>query len=261
MWNTATAWIHALPVAQLTVLRTHLLNAESLSRLLILPARTGVHLVAVCHTRHPPTAMQTALRHVEHHPISCDDATAGGLLAPTPQTAPPHRGAEGRWMTVPALAYLAFRQDFPACYCTTPPPAARPYVPERAYALGQIAHCLATRTASPQLAAALAIAIFTAASISQLHTVHHRHFQAAASTLTLHDRYGTRRHGLATNCRTYTVPAWAQPFLLAAAHLLRLSPRDDGLLLPDHPRTLPPLTAFAEHCRLRPPQPPSPDEG
>ncbi|MFJ4866462.1 hypothetical protein [Streptomyces sp. NPDC088748] len=158
---------------------------------------------------------------------------------------------------MPALAYLAFRQNFPTCHCT-PPPAARPYVPERAYALDQIAHRLATRTASPQLAAALAIAIFTGAPVSQLQTVHHHHFDATASALTLHDRYGTRRHGLAANCRTYTVPAWARPFLLAATHLHRLSPRSDSLLLPGQPRILPSLTGFAEHCRLRPPQPDPP---
>ncbi|MEU6620810.1 hypothetical protein ABZ926_08485 [Streptomyces litmocidini] len=256
-WNTATAWIRALPVAQLTILRTHLLNAESLSRLFALPERTGVHLVAVCHTRHPPAAIRTALRHIEHHTISRDDAAAGDLLTPAPQTAPPHREADGRWITVPALAYLAFHQNFPACHCTTPPPATRPYVPDRAYALDQIAHRLATRTASPRLAAALAIAVFTGAPTSQLHTVHYNHFDAAASTLTLHDRYGTRRHGLATNCHTYTVPAWAHPFLRAAAQL-HSSPRGDGLLLPHQPRTLPTLTDFAEHCRLRPPQPTPP---
>lgn len=254
-WDTAAAWILALPTTRLIILRTHLLSADSFSRLLALRERTGVHLIAVCHTRHLPTAMLTALRHVEHHIVSSDDA--GDLLAPAPHAPPPHHAAEGRWITVPALAYLAFRRNFPTCHCT-PTPATRPYVPDRAYPLDQIAHRLATRTASPQLAAALAIAIFTAAPLSQLHTVHHHHFDAATSTLTLHDRYGTRRHGLATNCHTYTVPPWAHPFLQAAAHLLHLSPPNDGLLLPKQPHSLPPLTDFAEHCRLRPPQPATP---
>ncbi|MGP3634501.1 hypothetical protein ACTU45_14205 [Streptomyces sp. 24-1644] len=252
VWTTAAAWILALPVTRLILLRAHLLDAESWSKLLTLRERTGVHLVTVCHTLRPPAVMRTALRPIEHHTVSTDGGT--GLLDEAPHTTPPRRAAEGRWITVPALAYLDFPQNFPTCDCT-PPPAGRPYVPERAYALDQVAHRLATRTAQPQLAAALATALFTGAPISQLRTVHYSHLDEDATTLTLHDGYGARRHGFATNCGTYTVPPWARPFLLAATNLLHLSPRGDGFLLTNPPRALPHLTDFAEHCRLRPPQP------
>ncbi|MFJ4866463.1 hypothetical protein [Streptomyces sp. NPDC088748] len=83
-WNTAAAWILALSVTRLTVLRAHLLNAGALSRLLALRKHTGVHLVAVCHARRLPTPMGTALRHVEHHTVFSD--AAGDLLAPAPRT-------------------------------------------------------------------------------------------------------------------------------------------------------------------------------
>ncbi|MGW3660847.1 hypothetical protein ACWD6R_36665 [Streptomyces sp. NPDC005151] len=252
VWNTAAAWLLALPHPRLLVLRAHLLDAECWSSLLTLRERTGVHLVAVCHTRRPPAVMRTALQRVEHHTVSTE-APTGDLLAKAPTTAPLRPGTEGRWITAPALAYLDFPQEFPACDCT-PSPAARPYVPERAYALDQVGRRLAARTASPQLAAALATAIFTGAPTSQLRTIHYRHLDQDATTLTLHDRYGTRRHGFASGCGTYTVPSWARPFLLAAANLLHLSPRGDGFLL-NPPRA---LTDFAEHCRLRPPQPAQP---
>lgn len=255
VWNTAAAWILALPITQLTVLRAHLLDAECWSSLLTLRERTGVHLVAVCHTRRPPAAMRTALQRAEHHTVSTE-APAGDLLAKVPTATPPRRDTQRRWITVPALAYLDFPHNFPPCNCI-PPPASRPYVPERAYALDLVAHRLATRTASPQPAAALATALFTGAPISQLRTIHYSHLDQNATTLTLHDRYGTRRHGFATGCGTYPIPPWARPFLLAAVNLLHLSPRGDGLLL-KAPHAVPHLTDFAEHCRLRPPQPAPP---
>ncbi|MEV6672007.1 hypothetical protein [Streptomyces sp. NPDC051162] len=253
-WNIAAAWILALPHTRLTVLRTHLLDEKSWSALLTLRRRTGVHLVAVCHTRRPSAAMRTALRDIEHHTVSTDH-DPGDLLAEAPTMPAPRRGAESRWITVPALAYLDSHQDFPACHCT-PPPAPRPYVPERAYSIDQLAHRLATRTAYPQLAAALATAVFTGAPLAQLYTVRAAHLDADATTLTLHDRYRSRRPGFVTDCGAFTVPTWAQPFLLAAANLVHLSPRgDDSLFFNGPPRTLMRLTEFAEHCRLRPPQP------
>jgi len=130
-WNIAAAWILALPHARLTVLRAHLLDEASWSHLLTLRLRTGVHLVAVCHTRRPPAVMRTALRHIDHHTVSTDHGQ-GDLLAQAPTApTPPRRATGGRWITVPALAYLASHQNFPDCRCT-PPPARRPYVPERA---------------------------------------------------------------------------------------------------------------------------------
>ncbi|MER6686338.1 hypothetical protein [Streptomyces olivaceoviridis] len=257
VWNIAAAWILALPHARLTVLRAHLLDEKSWSALLTLRLRTGVHLVAVCHTRRPPATMRTALRDIDHHTVSTESPT-DDLRAKAPTGPVPRPGAEGRWITVPALAYLDSHQDFPDCHCT-PPPARHPYVPERAYGIDQLAHRLATRTAYPQLAAALATAVFTGAPLTQLHTVRAGHLDAGATTLTLHDRYRSRRPGFVTDCALFTVPAWAQPFLLAAANLAHLSPRgDDSLFFNGPPRVLMRLTEFAEHCRLRPPQPAPP---
>ncbi|MCC3777447.1 hypothetical protein [Streptomyces sp. UNOB3_S3] len=257
-WILAAAWILALPDARLTVLRAHLLDEASWSHLLTLRTRTGVHLVAVCHTRRPPAVMRTALRPVEHHTVSTDH-DLGDLLAPAPTApAPPSCAAEGRWITVPALAYLASHHTFPRCSCT-PPPARHPYVPERAYSIDQIAHRLATRTAYPQLAGALATAVFTGAPIAQLHTVRVGHLDDGAAALALHDSRRTRRPGFTADCGIYTVPAWARPFLLAAANLVHLSPRGNNALFLTGPlQTLPYLTDFAERCRLRPPQPAPP---
>ncbi|WP_338692524.1 hypothetical protein V2W30_39410 [Streptomyces sp. Q6] len=260
--NIAAAWILALPITRITVLRAHLLDQKSWSALLTLRLRTGVHLVAVCHTRRPPAVMRTALHDVDHHTVSTEGPT-GDLLAKAPTTPAPRRGAEGRWITVPALAFLNFRRDFPACRCT-PPPADRPYVPERAYGMDQIAHRLGARTAAPQIAAALATAVFTGTSVSQLDTVHVNHLDEDAATLTLHGpgftRYGgSSSDGYISHCATYTVPPWARCFLRAAANLAHLSPRgDDSLFSAGPPRALPHLTTFAEQFRLRPPQPAPP---
>uniref|UniRef100_A0AAU1I9U2 Uncharacterized protein n=1 Tax=Streptomyces sp. NBC_00180 TaxID=2903632 RepID=A0AAU1I9U2_9ACTN len=161
VFNIVGAWILALPITRLTVLRAHLLDEKIWSALLALRLRTGVHLVAVCHTRRPPAVVRTALRDIDHHTVSTDHHV-GDLLAKAPTVPPPRRGAQGRWITVPALAYLDSHQDFPDCHCT-PPQARRPYVPERAYGIDQLAHRLATRTAYPQLVGALATAVFTGA--------------------------------------------------------------------------------------------------
>jgi hypothetical protein len=257
-WILAAAWILSLSEVRLTVLRAHLLDEASWSRLLTLRVRTGAHLLAVCHTRRPPAVMRNALRPVEYHTVSTDQGL-GDLLAPAPAApAPLSRAAEGRWITVPALAYLASHHTFPRCSCT-PPPAQRPYVPERACSVDQIAHRLATRTAYPQLAGALATAVFTGAPIAQLHTIRTGHVDSDAATLALHDPHRTRRPGFTADCGIYTVPTWAKPFLLAAANLVHLSPRgDDRLFTSGPPQALQYLTDFAERCRLRPPQPAPP---
>lgn len=252
-WDTAAAWLLTLPATRLIVLRAHLLSAASLMRLLALRGRTGLHLVAVCHTQHPPTALRTVLRHVEHHTISCYDAAAGDLLTPAPQATPrrgrplDNRAGPGLPRLPPELSRLPLHHPTPSHPPLRPRTHLRPR-PDRPPSGHP--HRLTPAGRRPRHRD-----LFTGAPLSRLHTVHYNHFDATAATLTLHDRYGTRRNGLATNCRIYTVPAWAYPFLLAAAHLLHLSPNGDGLLLP---HTLPPLTGFAEHCRLRPPQPTAP---
>ncbi|NGO73134.1 hypothetical protein [Streptomyces boncukensis] len=72
-----------------------------------------------------------------------------------------------------------------------------------------VAHRLRTATAHPHLAAGLATAIFTAASIDQLYTVHLTDLAPDATEITLHDagrlrqaaRHTQFRSGLVRCCR------------------------------------------------------------
>ncbi|MFJ5546505.1 hypothetical protein [Streptomyces sp. NPDC093225] len=118
----------------------------------------------------------------------------------------------------------------------------------------EVAWRLHRATAHPYLAAQLATAAFTAASTTQLNTAHVRDLGPDASTITLHD------HGLRSGCMTHPVPAWARPLLRAAALLRSLTAGTSGSLFSDPlgSEGLPSLTAFAEECKLRPPQPPRP---
>lgn len=108
--------------------------------------------------------------------------------------------------------------------------------------------------AHPFLVAQLATAAFTAASTTQLATAHVRDLAPDGTTITLHD------HGLRQGCMTHVVPAWARPLLRAAALLWRIGSDTSGPLFSDPlgSEGLPSLTAFAEECKLRPPQPPRP---
>lgn len=65
-WEAATAWMTALPVTRLTVLRAHRLTARRAMRLLQLHALTGVHLTLVCHRPHLPAALHQALRTADY---------------------------------------------------------------------------------------------------------------------------------------------------------------------------------------------------
>ncbi len=80
----------------------------------------------------------------------------------------------------------------------------------------EVAWRLHRATAHPYLAAQLATAVFTAASTTQLDTVHVHDLASDGTTLTLHD------HGLRRGCMTHHVPAWARPLLRAAAFIWRL---------------------------------------
>ncbi|MEC3998883.1 hypothetical protein VSR01_37525 [Actinacidiphila sp. DG2A-62] len=53
-WEAATAWIHAMPPARLTVLRAHRLTTRRLEQLLRLREATGITLTLVCHRPRPP---------------------------------------------------------------------------------------------------------------------------------------------------------------------------------------------------------------
>lgn len=267
-WAITAAWTLASGITHLTVLRAHLLTTARLNALLTLRDRTGLRLALVCHQRRIPTALERALRTVPHR---IADATAA-LPAPAPgrpdtsaPTVPagpvpslPGPSLVGRWLNLPALTTLAaIDGEEPRCRCTAPTAEQRGFYPPVLPALtaAEVAHRLRTATAHPHLAAALATACFTAASMTQLDTAHLTDLAPSAETITLHDSLGQRQY-----CLQHLVPTWARPLLLAAAYLQRLT-RTDLPLLTEDPLSgsgLPGLTAFAEICKLRPPQPPHP---
>ncbi|MFI8522755.1 hypothetical protein ACIGEZ_33935 [Streptomyces sp. NPDC085481] len=124
-------------------------------------------------------------------------------------------------------------------------------MPLTAHTAQKIAHRLRAATAHPRLAAALAAALFTGASLQQLATARPRDYDTAAATLALHDpaRY-------TDGCAAYPVPDWARVFLRAAACFTRFAfGEDQELLAAPGDRT--PLLRVAETAKLRPPQPPA----
>ncbi|MFB7032789.1 hypothetical protein ACFCXG_39765, partial [Streptomyces sp. NPDC056295] len=167
------------------------------------------------------------------------------------------RPLANRWISLPALTTLKTLDDTTApCRCAAPMAADQDFFPPvmPPTTETEVAWRLHRATAPPYLAAQLATAAFTAASTTQLNTVHVRDLGPDASTVTLHD------HGLRKGCMTHSVPAWARPLLRASAFLQHLKEDTSGPLFSDPlgSRQLPSLTAFAEHCKLRPPQPPRP---
>lgn len=259
-WATAAAWILAAGITHLTVLRAHLLTTTRLNTLLSLRARTGLRLTLVCHQRSVPTALEHALHTIPHRPA---DATA---VLPDPQPTIPHpaspttpsRPPANRWLNLPALTtLLADDAADRRCHCAAPTAQQRGFHPPAlpAPTATEIAHRLRTATTHPHLAAALATACFTAASTTQLATAHVADLTPDAATITLHDRNGLRQ-----GCMTHPVPPWARPLLLAAVYLQRLTGTGGPLLTADPCQGTgqPHLIAFAETCKLRPPQPARP---
>ncbi|MEU7484857.1 hypothetical protein [Streptomyces sp. NPDC042319] len=262
-WEAATAWVTALPVSRLTVLRAHRLTHRRTERLLQLRAVTGLHLTLVCHRSYLPTALHQALSTVDHMVITGltaarrhYDAPLAPLHTPAADPAQP----SGRWLTLPALDRL-ISYDSPAP-CTTrctpppivwnhrsPPPALTPRTAREA------ARRLSAATAHPRLAAALAAALFTGASFQQLATARPCDYDDATITLALHDR--TR---YIDGCAAHPVPGWAHVFLKAAACFARLAPGQNQQLLAA-PGDRPHLLRLAEMARLRPPQPPAARQG
>ncbi|MFE0790336.1 hypothetical protein ACFW4T_34100 [Streptomyces mutabilis] len=115
----------------------------------------------------------------------------------------------------------------------------------------RVTHRLHAATAHPHLAAAVAAALFTGASLQQPATARPRDYDTAAATLVLHDRAN-----YTDGCAAYPVPPWADVFLRAAACFTRLLSGEDQELLAapgDHAH----LLRVAETARLRPPQPPA----
>ncbi|MFI5868025.1 hypothetical protein [Streptomyces sp. NPDC051546] len=257
-WSIAAAWILATPITHLTLLRAHLLTPHRFKGLLALRRRTGVRLVLVCHHRSMRAFLERELRQVDH-----SIAEASALLPEAEPTTlenqAPHAGRPlaNRWISLPALTTLkAFDDATGPCCCTAPMAADRDFFPPVMPPVteAEVAWRLHRATAHPYLAAQLATAAFTAASVTQLATAHVRDLGPDGTTLTLHDQ------GLRRGCMTHPVPAWARPLLRAAALLRRIGAGTGGPLFRDPlgGEGLPSLTSFAEDCRLRPPQPPRP---
>lgn len=195
-WEAATAWMTALPVTRLTVLRAHRLTARRTMRLLQLQARTGIHLTLVCHRPHLPAALHQALRTADYS-VTADIEAARRHYYGTPTAEPPPADEPAaparRWLTLPALDRLVSYDSPRPCTapCTPPPIAWRhrpPPAPLTAPTAQRVAHRLHAATAHPRLAAAVAAALITGASLQQLATARPRDYDTAAATLALHDR-------------------------------------------------------------------------
>ncbi|MGW0191507.1 hypothetical protein ACWDV7_38125 [Streptomyces sp. NPDC003362] len=249
----------ALPVNRLTVLRAHRLTARRTMRLLQLQALTGIHLTLVCHRPRLPAALHQALRTVDYS-VTADFEAARRHYYGTPVTelrpADEPAGPASRWLTLLALDRLvSYDSPRPCAVPCTPPPIAwrhrPPPVPLTAPAAQRVAQRLHTATAHPRLAAALAAALFTGASLQQLATARPHDYDDAAATLALHDRARCT-----DGCAAYPVPPWAGIYLRAAACFTRLVSGEDQELLAA-PGDRAHLLRVAETARLRPPQPPT----
>ncbi|MEU7206595.1 hypothetical protein [Streptomyces sp. NPDC045470] len=124
-------------------------------------------------------------------------------------------------------------------------------MPLTAHTAQRVAHRLHAATAHPRLAAAIASALFTGASLQQLAAARPRDYDTAAATLALHDR---ARY--TDGCAAHPVPPWASVFLQAAACFTRLVSGEDQELLAA-PGDRAHLLCVAETAKLRPPQPPA----
>ncbi|WP_460073882.1 hypothetical protein [Streptomyces sp. YKOK-I1] len=257
-WEAAAAWMTALPVNRLTVLRAHRLTARRTEHLLQLRAITGIHLTLVCHCPHLPAALLQALQAADYS-VTADFQAARrhyyGTTAPVPQSVDEPAQAGNRWLTLPVLERLVSYDSPTPCTapCTPPPIVFRhrpPPTPLTEQTAREVSRRLADVTAHPRLAAALTAALFTGASFQQLATVRPGDYDDTAATLALHDR---ARY--TDGCATHRVPPWARVFLKAAVCFARLAPaQDQHLLGGPHDRTH--LLRLAEAARLRPPQPP-----
>ncbi|MEU7318679.1 hypothetical protein [Streptomyces sp. NPDC007083] len=256
-WMLCAAWILALPITHLTLLRAHLLDPHALEDLLALRARTGLRLALVCHQRKVPTVLERALNRTDHY-LADAEALLPAAEAVTTGTRP-RTGAPGkpsrRWITLPALTTLRSLDETDHCSCQPPTADERGFTPPSVPAADRslIACRLQTATAHPHLAAQLATACHTAASVPQLGTARVTDAALDARTLTFHDPANVRQ-----GCMTHPVPSWARPFLRATVFLHLLITDSKGVRLFTDPlgaARLPRLTDFAEQCRLRPPQP------
>ncbi|MFE0686426.1 hypothetical protein ACFW17_37270, partial [Streptomyces sp. NPDC058961] len=133
-WEAAAAWMTALPVNRLTVLRAHRLTARRTEHLLQLRAITGIHLTLVCHRPHLPAALLQALQAADYS-VTADFQTARrhyyGTTAPVPQSVDEPAQAGNRWLTLPYWS---------AWSPTTAQPPAPPRVRHRRSSSGTARH-------------------------------------------------------------------------------------------------------------------------
>ncbi|MFI8850203.1 hypothetical protein ACIGW3_08435 [Streptomyces sp. NPDC053499] len=240
----------------MTLLRAHLLDPDTLEDL---RARTGLRLALVCHRQKVPTAQERALSRTDHYLADAEALLPAEETATQPKTSAPAKPSH-RWITLPALTTLHSHDDTDHCSCRPPTADERDFTPLSVPAADRslITCRLQAATAHPHLAAQLATACFTAASIPQLLTARVTDAALDAHTLTLHDPTNTRQ-----GCMTHPVPHWARPFLRATLFLHLLISDSKGVrLFTDRLRAarLPRLTDFAEQCKIRPPQPPRPKQ-
>ncbi|MDX3527752.1 hypothetical protein P1P75_15205 [Streptomyces sp. ID05-39B] len=260
-WEAATAWIAALPAARLTVLRAHRLTTRRLECLLHLRDTTGIPLTLVCHRPHLTTALHRALHPVPHTVTSDLDTARSHYYDGTPAATGPQPLAQTptasavRWMTIPALDRLVSYDSTQPCTgpCTPAPIDWRHRPPPRPLteaAVREITRRIHQATAHPRLAAALATTLLTRASFQQLLTVRAEDLGPDAATLAFHDpaRY-------TDGCAVHPIPAWARPFLRAAASFAALTDSRELLARQDE---RPHILRLAENARVRPTQPPQP---
>ncbi len=228
-------------------------------RPLQLQALTDIHLTPICHRSHLPAALHQALRTADYSVTADFEAAPPPLLRHAYRRTPAGRRARlaGQPVAHPARTgppHL-LRQPRPCTAPCTPPPIVfrhrPPPAPLTPHTAQRVTHRLRTATAHPRLAAAVAAALFTGASLQQLATARPRDYDDAAATLALHDR---ARY--TDGCATHPVPPWAGIFLRAAACFARLVPGEGQELLAA-PGDRAHLLRLAETARLRPPQPPT----
>ncbi|MFI8850207.1 hypothetical protein ACIGW3_08455 [Streptomyces sp. NPDC053499] len=253
-WTLCAAWILALPVTHLALLRAHLLDPHALDDLLALRARTGLRLALVCHRRKVPTVLERALSRTDHYLADAEALLPAEETATRPETGAPGKPSR-RWITLPALTTLRSLDEADHCACQPPTADECGFTPPSVPAADRslITCRLQAATAHPHLAAQLATACFTAASMTQLRTARVTDAALDARTLTLHDSVNARQ-----GCMTHPVPSWARPFLRATVFLHLLITDSKGARLfadPLRAARLPRLTDFAEQCKIRPPQP------
>ncbi|WP_067509313.1 hypothetical protein [Nocardia puris] len=107
-WQAATAWVVALEIEQVIVLRAHRLAASAIERLLVLRRYTGVRLVLVCHGCAPTVVGEILPPQVAHRVITdVGDALSG--VAVRAESAP--IAFEAVLPPVPDADVTSFRAD------------------------------------------------------------------------------------------------------------------------------------------------------